>query len=90
MNLYAEERLPEGHPKRERNYIDGDVSSSLIRTVNGRMIVLHHDTDLPRPYSRTNLVQGTPGIVRTSRISRGAGEDSGAGQLLIERPGERG
>ena len=64
MNLYAEEHLPEGHPKRTRKYINGDVNSSLIRTVNGRMIVLHHDTDLPRPYSRTNLVQGTRGIVR--------------------------
>lgn len=63
MNLYAKEHLPAGHPKRERNYINGDVNSSLIRTVNGLTIVLTHDTDLPRPYSRKNLVQGTRGIV---------------------------
>lgn len=64
MDLYAKEHLPAGHPKRTRKYINGDVNSSLIRTANGLTIVLKHDTDLPRPYSRTNLVQGTRGIVR--------------------------
>ncbi len=64
MDLYAKEHLPSGHPKRIRKYINGDVNTSLIRTVNGLTIILKHDTDLPRPYSRTNLVQGTRGIVR--------------------------
>ena len=64
MDLYAREHLPEGHPKRVKKYINGDVNSSLIRTVNGLTIILKHDTDLPRPYSRTNLVQGTRRIVR--------------------------
>jgi hypothetical protein len=63
MSLYAREHLPPGHPKRVK-YLNGDVNSSLMRTVNGVTIVLTHDTDLPRPYSRTNLVQGTRGIVR--------------------------
>lgn len=64
MDLYAQEHLPPGHPKRVRKYINGDVNTSLIRTANGITIVLKHDTDLPRPYSRRNLVQGTCGIVR--------------------------
>ncbi len=64
MNLYAKEHLPEGHPYRQRNYTNGDVNTSLIRMTNGETIVIKHDTDLPRPYSRTNLVQGTKGIVR--------------------------
>lgn len=64
MNLYAKEHLPEGHPYRERDYINGDVNSSLIRTTNGETLLIKHDTDLPRPYSRTNLVQGTRGCVR--------------------------
>ena len=64
LDLYAKEHLPAGHPKRTKKYINGDVNSSLIRTVNGRTIILKHDTDLPRPYSRTHLVQGTRGIVR--------------------------
>jgi hypothetical protein len=40
----------------------GDVNVSLIKTVNGRTIYLVHDTNLPRPYSRINMVQGTKGL----------------------------
>lgn len=64
MNLYAKEHLPEDHPYRKRDYINGDVNSSLIRLANGETMLIKHDTDLPRPYSRINLVQGTRGVVR--------------------------
>lgn len=64
MDIYVTEHLPEGHPKRERKYINGDVNTSLIKTVSGKSIVIKHDTDLPRPYSRINLLQGTRGIMR--------------------------
>lgn len=64
MNAYAKEHLPKGHPYRERNYINGDVNMCLIQLTNGESITIKHDTDLPRPYSRRNLVQGTKGIVR--------------------------
>ena len=64
LNMYAAEHLPEGHPKRMRKYINGDINASLIKTVNGKTMMIKHDTDLPRPYSRTNLVQGTRGIMR--------------------------
>ena len=64
LDLYAKEHLPADHPKRIKKYINGDVNSSLIRTVNGLTIILKHDTDLPRPYGRAHLVQGTRGIVR--------------------------
>ncbi len=63
LNLYAASHLPVDHPKRKRKYINGDVNTCLIRTVNGVSISLTHDTDSPRPYSRINLVQGTKGIV---------------------------
>jgi predicted dehydrogenase len=63
MELYAKEHLPEGHPKRTP-YKNGDVNNCMIRTVNGVSIIIKHDTDLPRPYSRTNLVQGTRGVLR--------------------------
>ena len=43
---------------------NGDVNMCLIKTANGRSIAIKHDTDLPRPYSRRNLVQGTRGIIR--------------------------
>ena len=63
LDLYAAATLPEDHPKRRRKYRNGDVNTCLIRTVNGLTINITHDTDLPRPYSRINLVQGTKGLV---------------------------
>lgn len=64
LELYAKTHLPPDHPKRQREYINGDVNSSMIRTVNGLTIVLQHDCDTPRPYSRINIIQGTKGIFR--------------------------
>ena len=40
----------------------GDINTSVIRTANGRTILLQHDVSSPRPYSRHNLVSGTKGI----------------------------
>jgi hypothetical protein len=54
LNLFAAAKLPAGHPKRERQYKNGDVNTVLMRTVNGLTINLTHDTDLPRPYERIN------------------------------------
>jgi hypothetical protein len=62
LRLWAEKNLEPGDP-RIRDYALGDMNTSLIRTVNGRTILLQHDTTSPRPYSRINLVQGTRGTV---------------------------
>ena len=40
----------------------GDMSTTVIRTVNGRSVMIQHNVNSPRPYSRLNLVQGTRGI----------------------------
>jgi predicted dehydrogenase len=58
------EHLPADDPRRKEKYVLGDVNSSLIKTAKGLTILLQHDTNLPRPYSRINLVHGTKGIFR--------------------------
>ena len=40
----------------------GDVNMSLIKTARGRTIYVEHCTNLPRPYSRIHIVQGTKGL----------------------------
>jgi hypothetical protein len=52
---------PESLQAKER-YVLGDVNTSLIKTKLGKTILLIHDTNLPRPYTRINLVQGTHGL----------------------------
>jgi predicted dehydrogenase len=59
---WAAAHVPEGSPKRKERYVLGDVNVSLIQTARGRTIVVQHCTNLPRPYSRINMVQGTKGL----------------------------
>ncbi len=62
LNLYAEEKLGADHPFAKQQYALGDVNVSLIKNHDGSMITVYHDTNLPRPYSRINIIQGTKGI----------------------------
>lgn len=60
--LYAESHFPEGSIRRKQKFICGDINTSLIKTVLGRTIMVQWDEQLPRPYNRLNLIQGTKGI----------------------------
>ena len=62
LQLWAQENYPPDHPKRQEEFVLGDVNYSMIQTALGRTILVGHDTNLPRPYSRINTVQGTRGI----------------------------
>jgi Oxidoreductase family, NAD-binding Rossmann fold len=59
---WAAEHTPPDSPKRKEKYVLGDVNSSLIKTARGRTILVEHCTNLPRPYSRIHVVQGTKGL----------------------------
>jgi hypothetical protein len=59
---WAAEHVPPDSPKRRERYVLGDVNSSLIKTARGKTILVEHCTNLPRPYSRIHMVQGTKGI----------------------------
>ncbi len=62
LQNWAQDHFPAGSPQRGEKFVLGDVNVSLIRTVRGKTIYVSHDTNLPRPYSRINLVQGTRGL----------------------------
>jgi len=57
----------------------GDMSTTLIRTVKGRSIMVQHDVTSPRPYSRINLVSGTRGILCDYPLRIALEEQPGAG-----------
>ena len=63
LQHWAAEHLPADSPKRREQYRLGDVNVTLIKTVKGQTIYLTHDTNLPRPYSRKYVLQGTKGLV---------------------------
>jgi predicted dehydrogenase len=62
LNLYCAKKFGPESPQARQKYALGDVNVSLLRTVNGKVITLYHDTSSPRPYSRIHIVQGTQGI----------------------------
>ena len=64
LNVYYADRFGKNHPLANQDYAIGDVNVTMIRTKMGRTITVGHDTQLPRPYSRINMIQGTKGIVQ--------------------------
>jgi hypothetical protein len=64
LKEYAATKFGSDSPKAKLDYALGDVVTSLIRTRAGQTITVVHDTNLPRPYSRKVMVQGTRGLVQ--------------------------
>jgi predicted dehydrogenase len=62
MKVYAQEHFGPDHPSAKHDYKQGDVSTTLIRTVNGLTITLYYDAQLPRPFDMIYRIQGTKGI----------------------------
>lgn len=60
--IYAKENFPPDHKWNTKPFVCGDLSTSIIKTVNGKTIMVQWDEQLPRPYTRHNLLQGTKGI----------------------------
>ena len=63
MTVYAEEHFGKDHPSAKLNYKQGDMSTTLIRTVNGLTITLYYDAQLPRPFDMIYRAQGTKGVI---------------------------
>jgi hypothetical protein len=62
LYAWAAEHVPPDSPKRRERYVLGDVNVSLIKTALGKTVVVEHCTNLPRPYSRIHIVEGTKGL----------------------------
>jgi len=64
LHEYAVSKFGSDSPQAAERFALGDVNTTLIKTRLGKTIILIHDTNLPRPYTRINLVQGTRGLAR--------------------------
>jgi predicted dehydrogenase len=61
LSIYREETVAKSDPRWRERYITGDLNTSIIKTVNGKTVMMQHDVSNPRPYSRHNRVMGTKG-----------------------------
>jgi predicted dehydrogenase len=64
LKLEAIRLYGQNHPLAQTDYALGDVVSTLIKTYKGQTILVMHNTNSPRPYSRKILIQGTKGLAR--------------------------
>ena len=60
---YMKAHLKEDDPRRLADFKMADMNSSLIKTANGRSLLIQHDVASPRPYSRIQLLTGTKGAI---------------------------
>ncbi|MDD4102598.1 MAG: Gfo/Idh/MocA family oxidoreductase [Kiritimatiellae bacterium] len=60
--LFAKESFPPDHKWNQiKDWRCGDISTTIIKTVKGRSLMVQWDETSPRPYTRHNLIQGTRG-----------------------------
>lgn len=64
MTAYAKEKFGDDSDYAKREYLNGDMNTSIIKTVNGKTLMLQHDVTSPRPYSRIHMVSGTKGFAQ--------------------------
>ncbi len=61
LTRYAENTFGKDSPEAKATYKLGDMNTTLVRTLNGRTIMIQHDTTSPRPYDRIHKISGTKG-----------------------------
>jgi predicted dehydrogenase len=64
LQQWAAEHIGPASAEARQRYALSDVVTTIIRTRHEQTIVITHDTNLPRPYSRDIVLQGTKGVVR--------------------------
>ncbi|MEN8156446.1 MAG: Gfo/Idh/MocA family oxidoreductase [Bacteroidota bacterium] len=88
MTAYAREKYGEDSEQAQRIYRKGDMNTSLVRTENGKTIMIQHDVTSPRPYSRIHMVSGTKGFAQKWPV-RGLAFDPDAHHFLPEEEMEQ-
>jgi len=67
INAYFARKFGADHPNAKREYKQGDIVTSVVRTKMGKTIVINYDMQLPRPYDNRWMLQGTLGIYNEQR-----------------------
>ncbi|MEW6358179.1 MAG: Gfo/Idh/MocA family oxidoreductase [Planctomycetota bacterium] len=67
INRQLAKKFGADHPSAKRTYAQGDVVTTLVKTVKGNTIVVNNDMQTPRPYDNRWEVEGTQGIYNEQR-----------------------
>lgn len=64
LTEYAKETFGKDSKEAKIDYKHGDMSTTLIKTVKGKTMLIQHDVTNPRPYSRLHAISGTKGFAQ--------------------------
>jgi predicted dehydrogenase len=67
INNYFSKKFGPEHPNARREYAQGDIVTTVVKTRKGNTIVINYDMQLPRPYDNRWMIQGTEGIYNEQR-----------------------
>jgi predicted dehydrogenase len=62
LKRYAAEKLGPDHELARRDYAQGDINTTLLKTANGLTVTLYYNILSPRPYDLIQRLQGVKGI----------------------------
>lgn len=64
MTSYLKQLYGEGSNESHIKYELGDMNTTIIRTAKGKTMMVQHDVNSPRPYSRLHTLSGTKGFAQ--------------------------
>jgi predicted dehydrogenase len=67
INAHFARLLGPDHPMATKQYPQGDIVTTVVKTHKGRTIVINNDMQLPRPYDNRWVIQGTLGVYHEER-----------------------
>jgi hypothetical protein len=67
INDQLERKYGKEHPLVKQSYAQGDIVTTMVKTVKGNTIVIAMDMQLPRPYDNRWTIQGTRGLYNEQR-----------------------
>ncbi len=62
LKQYASRKFGQNHKLARRDYAQGDVNTTLLKTANGRTVTLYYNTFTHRPYDLIFRLEGVKGI----------------------------
>ncbi len=69
INAYFRRKFGADHPNSKREWKQGDIVTSVLKTEKGKTLVINYDMQLPRPYANRWMLQGTRGVYDEEKAS---------------------
>jgi predicted dehydrogenase len=67
INAYFARTFGPDHPNAKKEFAQGDIVTTTIKTHKDKTIIVNYDMQLPRPYDNRWLIQGTLGLYNEQR-----------------------